>query len=141
MSTTQAKEKVKEKVKEKDKNILSGKPDLMPTVRAVIEHLNDKAGLHYRLNNKQTIDKIKARLNEGYTQDDFFRVIDHKVADWKGTDMARYLRPETLFGAKMESYLNEPEKPPNKKVGQFGDFQQRNDSDHAALVAKVIAMQ
>ena len=40
----------------------------MPTVNEVIKYLNEKAGLHYRLNSKQTIDKIKARLNEGYTQ-------------------------------------------------------------------------
>ncbi|NCB45345.1 MAG: hypothetical protein EOM59_22360, partial [Clostridia bacterium] len=35
-------------------------------------------------------------------------VIDKKCAQWKGTDMDKYLRPSTLFNAsKFEGYLNE----------------------------------
>ena len=41
--------------------------------------------------------------------DDFKKVIDKKCAEWKGGDMEKYLRPETLFKrSKFESYLNEP---------------------------------
>ena len=52
---------------------------------------------------------IKARLNEGYTINDFKAVIDKKAEEWKDDPkMAQYLRPETLFGTKFESYLNAP---------------------------------
>ena len=33
-------------------------------------------------------------------------MIDKKCNEWLGTDMEKYLRPETLFGTKFESYLN-----------------------------------
>ena len=50
---------------------------------------------------------IHARLAEGYTQEDFRAVIDRKCADWLAdARMVEYLRPETLFGTKFESYLN-----------------------------------
>lgn len=38
--------------------------------------------------------------------EDFKKVIDWKVSEWTGTDMEKYLRPETLFGTKFEGYLN-----------------------------------
>jgi hypothetical protein len=34
-------------------------------------------------------------------------VIDNKVSEWKNTEMAKFIRPETLFGTKFESYLNQ----------------------------------
>ena len=53
---------------------------------------------------------IRARLREGFTVDDFKTVIDKKARAWLGNrDMQKYLRPETLFGTKFESYLNEQE--------------------------------
>ena len=39
--------------------------------------------------------------------DDFKKVIDTKAAEWLGTDMEKFLRPQTLFGSKFESYLNQ----------------------------------
>jgi len=45
-------------------------------------------------------------VNDGYKLEDFQTVISKKCAEWKGTDMEKYLRPETLFGTKFESYLN-----------------------------------
>ena len=36
-------------------------------------------------------------------------VIDTKAKEWMGTDMEKYLRPETLFGSKFENYLNQQE--------------------------------
>ena len=52
--------------------------------------------------------------------DDFKTVIDKKADDWIGTDMEKYLRPETLFGTKFESYLNQPEK--KKQKSQLDDI-------------------
>ena len=76
--------------------------------RKVIEHLNTKVNTNYRHNTKLTQKHINARLNEGYTLDDFIAVIDKKTKEWKETDMEKYLRPETLFGTKFENYLNQP---------------------------------
>lgn len=73
---------------------------------SVVEHLNQKAGTNYRASGKKTQSLIKARINEGFELDDFKRVIDNKCAEWIGSDMEQYLRPETLFGTKFESYLN-----------------------------------
>ena len=48
-------------------------------------------------------------MNEGFTLADFEKVIDIKTDEWKGTDNDKYIRPETLFGTKFESYLNQKE--------------------------------
>lgn len=75
---------------------------------AVISHLNEKAGTSYRPSSKATQGHINARLSEGFTVEDFYTVIDKKCAEWKGGEMEKYLRPETLFGSKFENYLNAP---------------------------------
>lgn len=73
----------------------------------VIGHLNQRASTRYRATTPNTRKLIKARLNEGFTVDDMKLVIDKKCAEWlNNRDMAQYLRPETLFGNKFESYLN-----------------------------------
>lgn len=73
----------------------------------IVEYLNLKAGTKYKADTKKTISLIDARLKEGFTLDDFKKVIDNKIATWKGTEWEKYLRPETLFGNKFEGYLNE----------------------------------
>lgn len=73
---------------------------------SIVGHLNEKAGTGYKPTSKKTQSLIKARINDGFTVDDFKRVIDNKCAEWIGSDMEQYLRPETLFGTKFESYLN-----------------------------------
>lgn len=76
----------------------------------VVSYLNEKAERNYKENTPKTKDFIKARINEGFTLDDFKKVIDIKVAKWKADPkMQDFLRPETLFGTKFESYLNEKE--------------------------------
>ena len=72
----------------------------------ILDHLNAKAGTHYRAGSKATQQHINARLAEGYTVDDFKSVIDKKAAEWMGGDFEKYLRPSTLFGSKFENYLN-----------------------------------
>lgn len=73
----------------------------------VIDYLNERAGTRYRATSQATKAKIQARLNEGYSVDDFKIVIDKKCAEWIGTEHEKYLRPETLFGPKFEGYLNQ----------------------------------
>lgn len=73
----------------------------------VINHLNQRAGTHYKGTTANTRKLIKARLKEGFTVDEIKLVIDKKCADWlHNPAMVEYLRPETLFGNKFESYLN-----------------------------------
>src|SRR5699024_11533842 len=65
---------------------------------------------------------IKARMNEGYTIEDFKTVIDKKTAKWiKDKKMEEFLRPETLFGNKFDRYLNESNVAQNKsrEVAEF----------------------
>jgi uncharacterized phage protein (TIGR02220 family) len=79
-------------------------PDL---TEEVVAYLNQRAYTHYRATTASTRRLIKARLKEGFTVDEFKLVIDKKCAEWlNNRDMAQYLRPETLFGPKFESYLN-----------------------------------
>lgn len=80
--------------------------DIKTDINNIVLFLNDKAGTNYRSSGAVTQKHIKARLNEGFTVDDFKTVIEKKCAEWLGTDMEKYLRPETLFGTKFESYLN-----------------------------------
>lgn len=75
--------------------------------KEICDYLNTRTGSNYRSTTNKTKDLIKARFNEGFTLDDFKTVIDKKCVEWMNTDMQKYLRPETLFGTKFESYLNQ----------------------------------
>ena len=75
--------------------------------KQIIDYLNQKLGARYRHGSGLNKKYINARLNEGYTVDDFCEVIDKKCDEWQGTEREKYLRPETLFGNKFESYLNQ----------------------------------
>lgn len=78
----------------------------------VVDHLNQRAGTHYKATTASTRKLIKARLKEGFTVDEIKLVIDKKCADWlNDRNMIQYLRPETLFGNKFESYLNAKSRP------------------------------
>lgn len=73
----------------------------------IISHLNERAGKRFSAKSKKTRSLIAARMREGFTEEDFRRVIDNMSARWKGdARMDRFLRPETLFGTKFEGYLN-----------------------------------
>jgi uncharacterized phage protein (TIGR02220 family) len=86
-------------------NTLSSKPDHI--FSEVIDYLNEKAETQFKSSSKKTQSLIHARQSDGFTLDDFKKVIDNKVSEWKGNEMGKYLRPETLFGTKFESYLNQ----------------------------------
>ena len=77
----------------------------------VINYLNEKTERtgkdRYNSTSTKTKTLIKARLKEKYELEDFKIVIDKKCKEWLGTDMEKYLRPETLFGNKFESYLKQ----------------------------------
>ncbi len=91
-------------------NILSPSSTAYP-YKDVINYLNQQTGKHYKSTTKKNQTVIRARTDEGFTLDDFKQVINKKVDEWKGTDMEKYLRPETLFGTKFEGYLNQQLQP------------------------------
>jgi len=101
---------INENVKENNTSINNTSINNIYIVEQVIKHLNEITNSNYKSTTRTTRDKIIARLNEGFTLDDFIVVIDKKYWDWKGTEFEQYLRPETLFGTKFESYLNQPAK-------------------------------
>ena len=74
----------------------------------VINYLNSKAKKNFKANTASHQKFIKARLKEGYVLEDFKKVVDVMVAKWKGTEYEQYLQPQTLFGNKMDNYLNQP---------------------------------
>ena len=85
--------------------------------KSVLDYLNEKLGTRYRTTSKNIIRHINARLNEGYTFEDFKIVIDKKFDEWIGTEFEKYLCPDTLFGTKFEKYLNQNIlKPGNKEI-------------------------
>jgi len=82
--------------------------NILSCSKKIIEYLNQKTGKNFKDTTTKTKAFIKARISEGYTLDDFKTVIDKKTAKWlNDPKMSDYLRPETLFGTKFESYLNE----------------------------------
>jgi uncharacterized phage protein (TIGR02220 family) len=78
----------------------------------IIEFLNEKAGTNFKHSTNKTRDLIKARLNEGFTINDFKTVIEYCCKEWKGKVFSNgkvgdsYLRPTTLFNNKFDERLN-----------------------------------
>ncbi|MBQ3871013.1 MAG: conserved phage C-terminal domain-containing protein [Clostridia bacterium] len=108
-----------------------------PIYREIINYFNEQAGKHYSYKCDATRRFIDARLAEGRTVEDFKRVIRVKVAEWKGTEHEKYLRPETLFRpSHFESYLNQPE--PVEPVAKPKKTEKSFDADEfmAAALAK-----
>lgn len=102
---------------DKEKDTMSGKPDSLP-YSEIINYLNEKADRQFKSSTKKTQSLIRARFNEGWGVDDFKTVIDKKTKEWLGdSKMENYLRPETLFGTKFESYLNQNMKVVDKDQG------------------------
>ncbi|ARK20345.1 conserved phage C-terminal domain-containing protein [Sporosarcina ureae] len=81
----------------------------LDVLHSVIEYLNNKTGKQFKTENVTTRKCINDRLSEGYTQEDFIRVIDLKTNQWLHLpEFNQYLRPATLFSASnFENYVNE----------------------------------
>jgi uncharacterized phage protein (TIGR02220 family) len=80
---------------------------VLDNVDIIIQYLNERTNKNYTTKNKATIKDIQARIKEGYVFEDFKYVIDIKAGQWMNTEMEQYLRPQTLFGNKFNSYINE----------------------------------
>jgi uncharacterized phage protein (TIGR02220 family) len=72
----------------------------------VVDYLNRKTGSNFKSTTKTTKQHIDARVKEGFAPEDFKAVIDHKCNQWlTDPEQQEYLRPQTLFSTKFESYL------------------------------------
>jgi uncharacterized phage protein (TIGR02220 family) len=105
-----------DKDKDKDKDIKTGLKTNPSLINKIVEDLNKQCSTSYKPTSQKTRKYISARIREGFKFEDFQRVHRIKCAEWKGTDMEKYLRPETLYGTKFESYLNQKEKSGKKYV-------------------------
>jgi uncharacterized phage protein (TIGR02220 family) len=73
-----------------------------------VSRFNQETGRNFKALTDKTKKHINARIEEGYIFEDFEKVICYKYKQWKNDDkMKSYIRPETFFGTKFESYLNE----------------------------------
>lgn len=102
------KHKHKHKHKEKEKyNVVQENKTNIP-YQKIIEYLNQKTGKSFQYTTEDTKKFIKARWNQGFDINAFIFVIDIKTQQWlKDPKCEGWLRPQTLFGTKFESYLNE----------------------------------
>lgn len=74
----------------------------------IIDYMNKRTGKKYSVKTKKTAQLIHKLLDNGFTVEDFERVIDFKCKQWLNNEkMNQYLRPRTLFSEKFEDYLNE----------------------------------
>lgn len=106
----------------------------------ILAYLNERMGTHYG-ESKETVRLINGRMNEGFTVDDFKKVIDKKVKEWKGTEHACYIRPSTLFApSHFEEYLNAPEKekPKPSYTNNILHHMAKADYDMEALEKKLV---
>lgn len=100
--------------------------------KRIIDYLNKAADKSFKSTTKKTVSLIDARLKEGFTEEEFYKVIDNKTLNWLEDDkMNAYLRPETLFGTKFESYLNETPKKAVKGNESFKGNQKVNNNRFA----------
>jgi len=70
-----------------------------------IDYLNKKAATAYRYDTPKTQTLLVSLFKRHYNLSDIYSVIDYKCNEWLNTESCVYLRPETLFGGKFESYL------------------------------------
>ena len=87
-------------------NVTTIKDKEKEDINNIVLKLNTLASTNYKATTKSTISLVRARLKEGYTVEDFYKVIEFKTKEWLGTEFEKYLRPTTLFGNKFEDYLN-----------------------------------
>lgn len=125
------------------------KDDFLTKVTDIVDYLNSKADTKFKSSSKKTKSLIHARFEDGFTVDDFYTVIDKKCDEWLYTDMAKYLRPETLFGTKFEGYLNQKNNQSKKEGSLFEriakgevtiNYESTGDSDNTDDVTSELSL-
>ena len=98
-----------------EKHQLGKNQMIEPIIDRIIIFLNEtsqsfgKRG--FQSKGKKIRSLIRTKLNEGFTEQDFYRVIEIKSKWLIDEKMHKYFRPTTLFGNKFEDYLNESTQP------------------------------
>lgn len=94
---------------------LRGSQSYHPDSRTALHWLNEKSGKHFR-ELDSNLKFISARLSEeGVDIEGVKMMIDRQCEMWKETNMAEYLRPETLFNkTKFDGYFSARELPIQK---------------------------
>lgn len=94
-----------------ENNVSEEKPNKVvwtDETKHIIDYLNKRTGKKYSVKTKKTAQLVHKLLDNGFTVEDFERVIDIKCKQWLNNEkMNQYLRPRTLFSEKFEDYLNE----------------------------------
>lgn len=126
----------------KDTGQAGSLPEERIPYKKILDYLNKRTGKHYR-NVPTNQDLIRARWKtDGYRFDDFKKVIDNKVAEWKGTGVTfsngklaeNYLQPSTLFGSKFDQYLNQTVNSTDNVPDEYkGLFDQQPDIENGEL--------
>lgn len=78
-------------------------------VTEILEMFNTLTGKKFKIKNNANREMVRGRLKDGFTKEDFQKVIVWKIKQW-GNDpkMCMYIRPDTLFRpSKFDAYLNE----------------------------------
>lgn len=95
-----------DKDKKKRKNKKEPKP-IVEIHEEIVNDLNLVLGTKYRHTTKGIRGLINARLEDKQTLEDFKKVHRNMFAAWNNDPkMSGYLRPDTLYTAKFQSYLN-----------------------------------
>lgn len=101
--------------------------------KIILEYLSAKTGKKFRIptddyafRSSAKFSLVNARFRQGYTAEDFIKVIDVKCNQWmEDLKMAQYLRPSTLFAAKnFEKYLDDWESKSSESESEPPDSHQ-----------------
>lgn len=95
----------------KEKGVQGEKPTAaekrQELAKEMLAYLNLKSGRNQDTENKNAVNRVVKILASGVTPDQIMAAVDEKVRQWAGTEMALYLRNETIFGPKFNTYLDE----------------------------------
>lgn len=97
----------KETIKEKPSKKNSKKEIPDEIYEEIIGFLNASSGRNFLPTTKSYRTLINSRLSDGFTVEDFKKVIAIKCSKWLNTSFEDFLRPDTLFSNKFQGYLNE----------------------------------
>jgi uncharacterized phage protein (TIGR02220 family) len=87
--------------------VRKGSKEPSEMVKKVVDYLNSKTGRSFQYGTRSTVQNITRQEKAGRAYADFCTVIDYKTAEWlSDPEFSKHLNPETLFGNKMEKYLN-----------------------------------
>lgn len=113
----------KPKVSDEEPKDNSGDSETVDQTGIVITYLNRIAKTGFKEDSKSHRKYIDKAYKDGYTFAQLKLIVDTKCKQWLGSDMARYLRPSTLFStAHIDEYLAEG----NMRFDQQAQAKQRD---------------